>query len=1039
MSRKVIVATALAVGLAIVFAAISAADRSRSRGGRGAGQTSRGGGIENIADTFDPRLRQIMATAELEYVGDENQPQGIDATIGDSVEQKAVNLIQASRTLSPEQAQATLRSVLDLGLDPASSERTRRILASAYQELAGYQADSPERQAYLLTQAAGYTTDETVRGELEQRARTLGVRPEIVQIIADEQAPGNSTMDFGGDDSCSGATAVGAPSVTVMSIADPAGGTQDRNFLAVVVPTGQGLALEIETTSSGCSDEVSCSDAAYDTDLSLWQMCDAGFEDMLLERDLTGDSGLGWLSKVTTDCLLPDTYYLDVSGQFGSAPKNFNVEVRVIGTCDVPVPDAFEDDDTNDDATAIGHQSSVPDHASGWRGREKKEIQDHSIFPRNENDNMLISLSRTEAMELVTQKGVSSVQEGTPDVPSGPDEDSQAFLLYKDDPHGGVCNRVPLSLANYCKKDNPAACPSGGTPAVPSRPTTDCIPLSQVVFPGEATPRFGTENPLLFNDDANPAAGNLGSRVAPRAGGATALMCVPRSQQGEGKLVNGDFVLRSRGWRPPFAGSVSTLSYDYQAKGQTQGPCDSYEVEPNNSFEDATQTPDAAVYIVSGAWEGSETFPAADADVWGPFDVEGPEEYTIEVFPQIINPFGDSEVQIWAGPSDTGDFVMVLEDPDTGKPSSRINSILPPADEVLGNTVADANYYIVVSSDITQPVPNWWYAMRVLTPRVDANDTEPNNYNWEGRTQVVDYRGNTIITGNIDAPVAAATTPVRTCDIDRYELTLNESQFMTFVTTGPLDSVLRLDQVTGVVNLNVHTHTIQNEYSAVAQNHAFGIASTSENFKGEVVVGLDPDTGDGIFGPCGASTTDCCCPLTNAAAVAGKIAMCDRGTCGFAVKATNVQRAGAAGYLLANNSTAAPPAMGGVPPAEPITLPCTSTTQAAGTSFKAYVVGASGPIRVSLDDRQMMSCDDDGNPIPGNDYASIITGCLPAGRYMLSVRGFSTSNGPYVFQMKGVTGCTPTVPPTLNAPVPGTSFCPPAASYERVCAYPFLP
>jgi hypothetical protein len=262
---------------------------------------------------------------------------------------------------------------------------------------------------------------------------------------------------------------------------------------------------------------------------------------------------------------------------------------------------------------------------------------------------------------------------------------------------------------------------------------------------------------------------------------------------------------------------------------------------------------------------------------------------------------------------------------------------------------------------------------------------------------------------------------------------------MTFVTTGPLDSVLALQQVTGVFDLNVHTQTLQAEHTAVVQNHAFGIASTPENFKGEVVVARDPDTGAGDFGACGASTSDCCCPLTNAAAVAGKIAMCDRGTCGFGVKALIVQRAGAAGYLLANNSAAAPPVMGGASPAEPITIPCTSTTQAAGTAFKAYVVGASGPIRVSIDDRRLMACDDDGNPIPGNDYASIISGCLPAGKYMLSVRGFSTSNGPYVFQMKGVAGCVPTVPPTLNAPFPGTSFCPPAASYERSCAYPFLP
>ena len=1049
MSRKVIVATALAVGLAIVFAAISAADRNRSRGGRGAGATARGGGIENIADTFDPRLRQLMAPVELEYVGDESQLQGIDGTIGDSIEQKATSLIQVSRTQSPEMAQATLRRVLDLGLETAGNERARRLLASTYEELAGFFADSPERQAYLLAQAAGNTSDSDMREELESRVQSLG--GDIVQIAPDHQTPGYAPADFGDDDSCDGATAVGAPSVTAMDIANPAGGSQDRNFLAILVPEGQGLALEVETTSPACSDELSCSNVAYDTDLSLWQMCEAGFEDMLLVRDLTGDSGLGWFSKLTTDCLLPGTYFLDVSGQFGSAPKDFNVEVRVVGTCVVPVADAYENDNTNDDASPIGHTSSIPDHATGWRGREKKEIQDHSIAPRNENDNMLIELSTTEVMELVTQKGVSSLVEGLPDVSSGPDEDSQAFLLYQDDPHGGVCNRVPLSLNNYCKENND--CPAGGTPAVPSRPTTDCIALSQIVFSGESTPRFGTENPLLFNDDANPAGGNLGSRLAPRAGGATAQMCVPRTQPGGPSLVqNTNFVLRSRGWRPPFAGSVSALSYDYQAKAQAQAPCNSYELEPNNSFEDATQTPDESIFVLTGAWEGSETFPAADVDVWGPFDIENPEEYTIEVFPQIINPFGDSELQIWAGPTDTGDFVMVLSDPDTGKPNSRINATLQPPDSFLGNTVADAKYYIVVSSDLAQPVPNWWYAMRVLTPRVDVSDAEVNDFN----PQSVEYRGNTIVTGEINAAVGSglpAGEPPAVCDIDRYTYTLNEPQFMTFVTSGFTDTVLRLESNVPVAplptsrhfDLNIHwPNNIPGEFSfgfACAQYNVgdttncgaangglgFGVHPTAQNFKGYVVVAQDAATG-----ACGTSATDCCCAISNTTAVAGRIAMCDRGTCGFAVKAKNAQNAGAAAVLIANVASSANPQVGPVMAGfdTSVTIPCGSTGEAAGTRLKA----ATAPIHISLDNRRHIACDDDGNPQPGNPYLSIISGCLPAGDYTLSVRGWNFSSGPYGFQMRGVAGCTPTTPPTVNAGNSG-NFCPPN-SFERNCVYP---
>ena len=68
---------------------------------------------------------------------------------------------------------------------------------------------------------------------------------------------------------------------------------------------------------------------------------------------------------------------------------------------------------------------------------------------------------------------------------------------------------------------------------------------------------------------------------------------------------------------------------------------------------------------------------------------------------------------------------------------------------------------------------------------------------------------------------------------------------------------------------------------------------------GNVVVGLDPADGSGPL------TTDGCSPLTNAAAVAGNIALIDRGTCGFIVKVKNAQNAGAIAVIIANNSPAA--------------------------------------------------------------------------------------------------------------------------------------
>jgi hypothetical protein len=109
---------------------------------------------------------------------------------------------------------------------------------------------------------------------------------------------------------------------------------------------------------------------------------------------------------------------------------------------------------------------------------------------------------------------------------------------------------------------------------------------------------------------------------------------------------------------------------------------------------------------------------------------------------------------------------------------------------------------------------------------------------------------------------------------------------------------------------------------------SFGAAVSPSNFNGTVVIGLDAANASGP------TTTDGCTAFTNAAAVAGHIALMDRGTCGFAVKAKNAQLAGASGVIIANNAvTNPPPGMGGTDPT--VTVPSIMITQADGVKFKA--------------------------------------------------------------------------------------------------------
>jgi Zn-dependent metalloprotease len=121
----------------------------------------------------------------------------------------------------------------------------------------------------------------------------------------------------------------------------------------------------------------------------------------------------------------------------------------------------------------------------------------------------------------------------------------------------------------------------------------------------------------------------------------------------------------------------------------------------------------------------------------------------------------------------------------------------------------------------------------------------------------------------------------------------------------------------------------------LAGTAAFGPAVF--NLTADVVVaddGVAPAAGQTLSDGCCAGPTFVCAPnsWTNAAAVAGKIALVDRGTCGFVVKAKNAQDNGAIGIIVANSTTGIVNMAGADPT---VVIPSLSIGQADGAAIKA--------------------------------------------------------------------------------------------------------
>ncbi|OOG53612.1 PA domain-containing protein [Rhodanobacter sp. C03] len=110
---------------------------------------------------------------------------------------------------------------------------------------------------------------------------------------------------------------------------------------------------------------------------------------------------------------------------------------------------------------------------------------------------------------------------------------------------------------------------------------------------------------------------------------------------------------------------------------------------------------------------------------------------------------------------------------------------------------------------------------------------------------------------------------------------------------------------------------------------SFGPAATAQNFSGTAVLGVS------------GSDSQACTALTNPDAVAGHVAIVDRGTCSFQTKAYNAQQSGATAVLIANNA-AGVIGMAGDNTVGDVTVPTVMVSLADGAKIKANVPASVG-------------------------------------------------------------------------------------------------
>ena len=162
---------------------------------------------------------------------------------------------------------------------------------------------------------------------------------------------------------------------------------------------------------------------------------------------------------------------------------------------------------------------------------------------------------------------------------------------------------------------------------------------------------------------------------------------------------------------------------------------------------------------------------------------------------------------------------------------------------------------------------------------------------------------------------------------------------------------------TGLGTHEVVVHRSGGDVSYVAQGAAWGAQLDKTGLTGTLAVADDGT----------APAADACEPLVGN--YTGAIVIADRGTCNFTVKAGNVQRAGGAGIIVANNTEGAPFTMGGEDPS--VTIGAVMVSQSDGTAIKADA-GTSTTIKLA-DNPPLMRDGDIDSDIVWHEYGHGLT------------------------------------------------------------------
>lgn len=187
----------------------------------------------------------------------------------------------------------------------------------------------------------------------------------------------------------------------------------------------------------------------------------------------------------------------------------------------------------------------------------------------------------------------------------------------------------------------------------------------------------------------------------------------------------------------------------------------------------------------------------------------------------------------------------------------------------------------------------------------------------------------------------------------RWDQMSLEQRQISFVNTGNL--VWDGDQVRNAARsfLQATTTLSVSSPASAAGNYDIGTAAFGPSASSSVVAGSVALVNDAANTD-GPAPTDGCTAFSNAAAIAGRIALIDRGSCTFVTKARNAQAAGAIGVVIADNTrtTCAPPGMAGV--ASDVTIPVISITQNDADLLKAQLSsGATVQASLRLDPSQL--------------------------------------------------------------------------------------